>query len=100
MRKGEVEKGTKLALVTGASTGIGRQYVEQLADLGYNLVIVSRTESVLNEVAHEIEEKHGVKVVIKAMDLAVEGAAEELFNWCKAEGHIVDVLINNAGMFS
>ena len=92
MRKGEVVKGSKLALVTGASTGIGRQYAEQLADLGYNLT--------LQEVAHEIEEKHGVKVVVKAMDLATTDAADKLFGWCKEEGHIVDVLINNAGMFS
>lgn len=100
MRKGEVQRGSKLALVTGASTGIGRQYAEQLADLGYNLIIVSRSEEKLNEVAHEIEEKHGVKVVVKAMDLATTDAADTLFDWCKAEGYIVDVLINNAGMFS
>ncbi len=100
MRKGEVVRGGKLALVTGASTGIGRQYAEQLADLGYNLIIVSRSESALQEAASEIEKKHGVTVVVKAMDLAVEGAAEALFGWCKEEGYIVDVLINNAGMFS
>ena len=51
MRKGEVVKGSKLALVTGASTGIGRQYAEQLADLGYNLIIVSRTEETLTTAA-------------------------------------------------
>ena len=50
MRRGEVVKGTKTALVTGASTGIGRQYAEQLAELGYNLIIVSRTEQTLQEV--------------------------------------------------
>ena len=50
MRKGEVIKGSKLALVTGASTGIGREYAEQLADLGYNLIIVSRTEETLQKV--------------------------------------------------
>ena len=100
MRKGEVVKGSKLALVTGASTGIGRQYSEQLADLGYNLIIVSRTEEVLNAAKQEIEEKYGVKVIVKTMDLATIDAAEALFDWCKAEGHVVDVLINNAGMFS
>ena len=100
MRKGEVVKGSKLALVTGASTGIGRQYAEQLAGYGYNLIIVSRSGETLNQAAKEIEERYGIKVVVKSMDLAVEGAAEELFAWCKEEGHIVDVLINNAGMFS
>ena len=92
-RKRRIERGSKLALVTGASTGIGRCYAEQLAEIGYNLVIVSRTEETLQEVAKEIEEKHKVKVVVKAMDLAVEGAAEALFNWCKEKGHVVDVLI-------
>ena len=100
MRKGEVVKGSKLALVTGASTGIGRQYSEQLADLGYNLIIVSRTEDALNSAKQEIEEKYGVNVIVKTMDLATSDAAEALFSWCKTEGHVVDVLINNAGMFS
>ena len=99
-RSWKIEKGSKLALVTGASTGIGRQYSEQLAELGYNLIIVSRTEETLNKEKEEIEAKHGVKVVVKAMDLAVDGAAEELFNWSKKEGYTIDVLINNAGMFS
>ena len=99
-KKRNIPKGSKLALVTGASTGIGRQYAEQLAALGYNLIIVSRTESALQTAAAEIEGKHGIKVIIKAMDLATNDAAEQLFGWCKEEGHIVDVLINNAGMFS
>ena len=99
-RSWKIKKGSKLALVTGASTGIGRQYSEQLAELGYNLIIVSRTEESLLKAKEEIEAKHGVQVVVKAMDLAVEGAAEALFNWSKEEGYIVDVLINNAGMFS
>lgn len=100
MRKGEIVKGSKTALVTGASTGIGRCYAQQLAEYGYNLIIVSRTESALTELAKEIEAKEGVKVIVHAMDLARAEAGEELFAWCKAEGHIIDVLINNAGMFS
>ena len=99
-RSWKIEKGSKLALVTGASTGIGRQYAEQLAELGYNLIIVSRTEDTLNKAKEEIEAKHGIKIVVKPMDLAVDGAAEELFNWTKSEGYAIDVLINNAGMFS
>lgn len=100
MRKGEVAKGSKWALVTGASTGIGSEYAKQLADLGYNLIIVSRTEASLKELAEKIEAEQGVKVVVKAMDLATTDAADELFAWCKSEGYVVDVLINNAGMFS
>ena len=57
---GRIERGSKFALVTGASTGIGRCYVEQLAELGYNLIVVSRTETTLNEVAKAVE---GMKIV-------------------------------------
>lgn len=100
MRKGEVSKGSKRALVTGASTGIGRQYAEQLASLGYNLIIVARTESLLEELAAELREKYGIEVIILAKDLATLNAAEELFAWSEQQGLKVDVLINNAGMFS
>ncbi len=100
MRRGEVEKGTKRALVTGASTGIGRQYAEQLAALGYNLIVVSRTESLLEELAVELREKYGVEVTVHVKDLATTTAAEELFTWSEQADLKVDVLINNAGMFS
>ena len=100
MRRGEVVKGSKTALVTGASTGIGRCYAEQLAALGYNLIIVSRDGELLNKVAREITDTHGVKVSILVKNLSTLTAAEELFEWTKSEGHTVNVLINNAGMFS
>jgi short-subunit dehydrogenase len=100
MKCGYVEKGTKTALVTGASSGIGQCYAEQLASRGYNLVIVSRDEEQLNSVADKIREKEGVKVCVVVKDLATTTAAEELYEWIKSEGYIIDVLINNAGMFS
>lgn len=100
MKCGYVEKGTKTALVTGASSGIGQCYAEQLASRGYNLVIVSRDKEQLNSVADKIREKEGVKVCVVVKDLATTTAAEELYEWTKSEGYIVDVLINNAGMFS
>lgn len=100
MKRGEVAKGSKTALVTGASTGIGRCYAEQLAELGYNLVIVSQTESLLREVASDIESRFGVSVAVAARDLATLDAAEELFEWTKSQGFVIDVLVNNAGMFS
>lgn len=100
MRRGEVAKGTKTALVTGASTGIGVCYTEQLAALGYNLVIVSRNETLLQEVANRVEQQYDTKVIVHVQNLATERAAEELFAWCRENNITVDVLINNAGMFS
>ena len=100
MRRGEVKRGSKTALVTGASTGIGRCYAEQLAELGYNLIIVSRSEGMLQEAAAELESKYAVKVTVHPQDLAQLDAAEQLYAWTKEHGFVVDVLINNAGMFS
>ena len=97
---GQIAKGTKTAIVTGASTGIGRCYAERLAMLGYNLIIISRTNELLEELAEQLEAKNGVKVRALAKDLATVTAAKELFDWTKSEGYVIDVLINNAGMFS
>lgn len=99
-RRGEVAKGTRTALVTGASTGIGRCYAEQLAELGYNLVVVSHTEETLRQTADEITAKYGAQVTVIVRDLAQIDAAEQIFAEIKERGIDVDVLINNAGMFS
>ena len=101
MKRGEVVAGTKTALVTGASKGIGRCYALQLAELGYNVLMVSLTESSLKETAEEVA-KVNSKVWVRhyTKDMAAMNAAEELFAWTEQEGIKVDVLINNAGMFS
>ena len=100
MRRGEVAKGSRTALVTGASTGIGRCYAAQLADLGYNLVVVSQNEEILRRTADEIAAQYGTEITVIAKDLAQVDAAEQLFADIKERGMVVDVLINNAGMFS
>ena len=101
MRRGEVIVGTKTALVTGASKGIGRCYALQLAALGYNVLMVASGETELLATAEEVRTANPnvwVRTLVK--DLATPTAAEELFAWTEAEGIKVDVLINNAGMFS
>lgn len=96
---GEVPRGKAWALVTGAALGIGRQYAEQLAALGYNLLMVDILEEVKTE-AVVISEQHKVRCDAKVMDLATATAARELHAWSVAEGYIFDVVINNAGIFS
>lgn len=101
MRRGEVVKGSKTALVTGASKGIGRCYALRLADLGYNVVMVASTEDELTATADEVRTSHpDVWVKHHTKDLATPTAAEEMFAWTESEGIKVDVLINNAGIFS
>ena len=101
MRRGRVEAGSKTALVTGASKGIGRCYALQLAELGYNVLMVASGEEELVATAEEVHTANPqvwVRHLVK--DLATPTAAEELFAWTEQEGVKVDVLINNAGMFS
>lgn len=101
MRRGEVLAGTKTALVTGASKGIGRCYALQLAALGYNVLMVASGEAELLATAEEVRTanpKVWVRTLVK--DLATPTAAEELFAWTEQEEIKVDVLINNAGIFS
>lgn len=101
MRRGEVFPGSKTALVTGASRGIGRCYALQLAALGYNVLMVASGEEELLSTADEVRRaSHDVWVRTLVKDLATPTAAEELFAYTETEGIKVDVLVNNAGIFS
>ena len=92
-------RGSAWALVTGAAMGIGRQYAECLAMMGYNLVVVDIQPEIETE-AVAIAELHKVKVEARCMDLAREAAAHELHSWTVEQGFVFDVVINNAGIFS
>lgn len=101
MRRGEVPQGTARALVSGAGSGIGRCYARRLAALGYDLVLVGDNRQHLEAVKSEIGEHHpqcDIRIVV--CDLARVEAARELFDRTQADGLAIDVLINNAGMFS
>ncbi len=77
------------ALITGASSGIGRDMAKYLGDKGFDLILVARNKERLEEVKTEI--KTNVEIII--MDLASEENCITLYNKVKD----VDILINNAG---
>ena len=87
----------KLALITGASSGIGKAFARIHAERGGDLVIVARSEDKLNALKTELEEKHGVKVTVIGKDLTQPDAASEVYEDVKQAGTKVDYLINNAG---
>ena len=84
-------------LVTGASSGIGVAFAEQLAERGYNLVIVARREDRLNDLAERLRSDHGVVVEAVACDLADVAEREKMLAAVASSGRRVDILINNAG---
>lgn len=98
------------ALVTGAASGMGRVYAEKLAAKGYNLVIVDINAKGLEETAAMVraeiasaegisdELKNSFKVLPVVQDLSVMEAADLIWEKTEAEGCVVEVLVNNAGV--
>lgn len=89
-----------LSLVTGASSGIGLQYATQLArDYHTDLLLVSNQEDELRKVAEDLEAQYKVRTIPHYADLSKQDAAEDLYDYCHANNLVVDILINDAGVF-
>ena len=88
----------KYALVTGASSGIGRHISKELAQRGYSIVAVSNQPLQLDALKKELESTCSVSVFILNIDLARASAGKEVFDYCETNRLEVEVLVNNAGM--
>ncbi len=86
-----------VALITGASTGIGREFAKIAAAAGYDVVLTARTAPALETVAADIERTTLRKARIFLIDLSQPNAARTLFADISQAGLAIDVLINNAG---
>lgn len=89
----------RVAVVTGASSGIGLEFSRQLAALGAGLVMVSNQPRELEQHAQSIRSERGVRVETLCLDLTVADCAERLLAFTDARGLEIDVLVNNAGIF-
>lgn len=97
LKKYGAKSGSSYALVTGCTAGIGEQFALKLAKQGYNLALVSRTESKLVQLKETIEAKYNVKAEYLAIDIAAD--SEE--NYTKLATFVeplnIQVLVNNVG---
>lgn len=85
-------------LITGASKGIGKHIAFECARLGMNLILVARSMPLLEELKQEITKNVKVDIQLLSADLAKDGAAAEVYDWCARHQLNVDKLINNAGI--
>lgn len=83
-----------IALITGASSGIGRDMAREMASLGYNLILVARNQEGLNKIKEELLEKYAnIEITVIALDLSDKKNCYQLYEQVKN----IDILINNAG---
>ncbi len=88
----------KLALITGASSGIGRATALRLAKEGYNIIVTGRRNDRLESLQSEIKSYYDVKVFTAQFDIQQKEAVQEFVNFLTGEWRDVDVLVNNAGL--
>src|SRR5205085_6368838 len=82
----------KVALVTGASAGLGADFARQLSKRGHRLVLAARRKGRLDALAKELGKARAVEI-----DLSKPNAAAKVMADLEANGEVVDLLINNAG---
>ncbi|WP_340066837.1 SDR family oxidoreductase [Ascidiimonas aurantiaca] len=87
----------KTALITGASSGIGKELANIHAEKKGDLILVARREDKLNALKKELEDAHNINVLVIQKDLTLPGASQALYEQVKKAGLKVDFLINNAG---
>jgi uncharacterized protein len=88
----------RIALITGASSGIGEALAHRFAKGGYHLVLVARSADKLKALAAALAQEHGIKAWAAPADLSLPEAAPKLAAAMKRAKRPIDVLVNNAGV--
>jgi len=86
------------ALVTGASSGIGKAMARILASEGADLILVARNLPRLEQEANDLKSRYGVKVSVFSGDLSQPEIPQKLFEFTQQQGLEIDLLVNNAGL--
>ncbi len=85
------------ALITGASAGIGKEFANQLAQAGYDLVLVARDINRLDAVGDKLKQSYGVEYEVISADLSKEAEIEKVAKRLSDQDRFIEVLVNNAG---
>ena len=88
----------KIAIITGASSGIGKSLAAEFAKRGANLVLASRQFVTLCEIAQDLEKQYGIKAIAVQCDVTSQEDCELLTKQTLATFGKIDVLVNNAGI--
>jgi short-subunit dehydrogenase len=87
----------KTVLITGASSGLGKDFATLFAEKGYDLVLTARRKKNLEEIKDNLTNKFGIKAFIISCDLSDLKSTEEIYNFCDDNKIQINVLVNNAG---
>lgn len=89
---------SKIALITGATSGIGKSCAHIFAKNNYNLIITGRRNDRLKEIAHLLQDQYGIEVTILNFDVRDRDAVETAVKSIEGEWKNIDILVNNAGL--
>ena len=87
----------RVAIVTGASDGLGKEFAHGLAEAGARVVVAARRTELLEQVASELRDEHGVEAIAVPTDVCDEGSVTALVAAAVDAFGAVDILVNNAG---
>lgn len=87
----------KIAMITGATSGIGKACAKKFAASGYNLILTGRREQYLENIKKELTDKYPITVYISSFDIGNAPAVKNMIQQLSDEWKQIDVLINNAG---
>lgn len=88
----------KIVMVTGATSGIGKETAKIFAKKGYDIIVTGRREERLEEIKSKLEKKYAIDVHVLAFDVRDKNATAEAIEGLKGKWQQVDILINNAGL--
>jgi uncharacterized protein len=97
MRGSLLNNNRRTALITGASSGIGKALAENFAKNGYDVILAARSVGKMEAQAAELEKRYGIAAIVIAADLESDGGAAKLYADTKSRGLTISALANNAG---